>query len=192
MFGPAAVDRKDANTSRKERIDTALSTSTRSEPEAVPAPQMSSSTPNAAASNGGAQPTSPESTSLLKPSKIASGSRINKSELTIGTERRYRDKAHLQFVASQPCLVCGRQPTHAHHLTFAQKRGLAMKVSDEFTVPLCALHHDEVHRSGGESKWWSERKIEPLGTATDLWTESRHHSDQELQAPSLRISTNSL
>jgi hypothetical protein len=50
-------------------------------------------------------------------------------------------KTHLKFVASQPCLVCGRSPADAHHLRFAQPRAMGRKVSDEFTVPLCRTHH---------------------------------------------------
>lgn len=41
--------------------------------------------------------------------------KIQKWELTISEPRRHRDKAHLKFIASQPCLVCGRSPTDAHH-----------------------------------------------------------------------------
>jgi hypothetical protein len=36
--------------------------------------------------------------------------------------------------------LCGRRPSHAHHVRFAQARALGMKVSDEFTVPLCSVH----------------------------------------------------
>jgi hypothetical protein len=36
--------------------------------------------------------------------------RIDKSVLAIAEPKRLRDKAHLKFVASQPCLICGRQP----------------------------------------------------------------------------------
>jgi hypothetical protein len=36
---------------------------------------------------------------------------IDKSQLTLAEPRRLRDKVHLKFVVSQPCLVCGRQPT---------------------------------------------------------------------------------
>ena len=43
------------------------------------------------------------------------GGQIDKSQLTIAEPKRLRDKAHLKFVASQPCLVCGRQPTDPHH-----------------------------------------------------------------------------
>ena len=38
--------------------------------------------------------------------------------------RRLRDKRHRQFVAAQPCVVCGRQPSDAHHLRFTQPRAL--------------------------------------------------------------------
>src|SRR3954470_1646413 len=36
-----------------------------------------------------------------------------------------------------PCLVCGRTPSDAHHLCFAEPRELGRKVSDEFTASLC-------------------------------------------------------
>jgi hypothetical protein len=39
----------------------------------------------------------------------------------------------------QPCLICGRWPTHAHHIRYTQPRGLGLKMSDEFTVALCAI-----------------------------------------------------
>jgi hypothetical protein len=46
-------------------------------------------------------------------------------------------------------------------------------VSDEFTVPLCSIHHSENHATGDERKWWQERKIEPLNTAAELWRQTR-------------------
>ena len=58
------------------------------------------------------------------------------------------------FVASQPCVLCGRTPSHAHHIRFAQPRAMGAKVSDEFTVPLCFLHHRSLHDSGAEETWW--------------------------------------
>jgi hypothetical protein len=54
----------------------------------------------------------------------------------------------------QSCLVCGRSPSDAHHLRFAQSRALGRKVSDEFVVPLCRGHHRAVHRHGDEVAWW--------------------------------------
>src|SRR5262249_57169698 len=77
---------------------------------------------------------------------------IDKSALPIGQPKRHRSKEHLKFVAGQPCLICGRTPSHAHHIRYAQSKGLALKVSDEFTVPLCATHHSENHMTGNELK----------------------------------------
>ena len=93
----------------------------------------------------------------------------------IPKEKRVRDPAHLAFVASQPCLICGRRPAQAHHLRFAQPRAMALKVSDEFTVPVCNTHHDQLHRSGDERSWWTRHGIlEPLKYADRLWEASRH------------------
>ena len=99
--------------------------------------------------------------------------KIQKSELTISEPRRHRDKAHLKFVASQPCLVCGRSPADAHHLRFAQLRAMARKVSDEFTVPLCRTHHRDNHRFGDEVAWWERRAIDPVATSRMLWISTR-------------------
>src|SRR5262249_7909338 len=98
------------------------------------------------------------SSAPLVPSELDSIPRqIDKSQLE---PQRLRDKAHLKFVASQPCLVCGRQPSDPHHLRFAQPRALGMKVSDEFTVPLCRGHHRQLHQTGNEAGWWENLKID--------------------------------
>ena len=78
---------------------------------------------------------------------------IDKSQLAIAEPKRLRQKAHLKFVASQPCLICGRQPSDPHHLRFAQPCGIGLKVSDEFTVPLCRGHHRQLHQAGNEVTW---------------------------------------
>jgi hypothetical protein len=38
--------------------------------------------------------------------------------------------------------------SEAHHIRFAQPRALGRKVSEEYTVPICRLHHRELHRYG--------------------------------------------
>jgi hypothetical protein len=102
--------------------------------------------------------------------------RIDKSQLAIAEPKRLRDKAHLKFVASQPCLICGRQPSDPHHLRFAQPRGIGLKVSDEFTVPLCRGHHRQLHQAGNEVTWWETLHIDALAIAKDLWkqTHTKH------------------
>ena len=99
--------------------------------------------------------------------------------------KRARDKAHLRFVASQPCLLCGRQPSDPHHVRFAQPGAMGRKVSDEFTVPLCRTHHREVHRYGDEAAWWTKCDLDPLITAANLWRQTHplparpHWSDSD-------------
>jgi hypothetical protein len=97
---------------------------------------------------------------------------VDKSQLVHPEPRRFRDKEHVKFVANQPCLICGRRPSDAHHLRFAQRRALGRKVSDEFTVPLCRGHHREVHRCGDEAAWWIKGGIDPTIPARALWLES--------------------
>ena len=95
-------------------------------------------------------------------------------QLLIERPRRRREPAHLRFVMSQPCLLCGRSPSDAHHLRFAQPRALGRKVSDEFTVPLCRTHHRQLHHSGNEAAWWqaADRDVDPLEIAKGLWEQS--------------------
>jgi hypothetical protein len=98
-------------------------------------------------------------------------------ELLLRTPKRLRDADHLRFVASLPCLVCGRKPSHAHHVRFAQPRAMGAKVSDEFTVPLCFLHHRSLHDSGSEQTFWQVHAIDPLVQAKQLWEQSRQDRD---------------
>jgi hypothetical protein len=104
--------------------------------------------------------------------KSENAGQINKSVLPIGRPKRRRDKAHLIFVATQACLLCGRQPSDAHHLRFAQPRAIGMKVGDEFTVPLCRIHHRQVHQTGKEAEWWNDLDIDAVEIAKGLWEQS--------------------
>jgi hypothetical protein len=90
-----------------------------------------------------------------------------------GKTVRLRDKEHRKFVSRQACLVCGRAPSDPHHLRFAQPSALGRRVSDEFTVPLCRIHHREIHRQGDEAAWWSKVSIDPVPVALKLWQHTR-------------------
>ena len=91
----------------------------------------------------------------------------------IGKTVRHRNKEHLRFLRTQPCLVCGRQPSDPHHLRFAQPQALGRKVSDEFAVPLCRTHHREAHRATREIVWWQAQRLAPLAAAEALWRKSQ-------------------
>lgn len=97
----------------------------------------------------------------------------------IAHPRRARDKDHLLFVGKQPCLLCGRTPADAHHLRFAQPRAMSKKVSDEFTVPLCRIHHRQLHHAGDEASWWNDMNVDPLPIAQELWQQSHGRNEGE-------------
>jgi hypothetical protein len=103
--------------------------------------------------------------------------KTDRAGLPLSKPKRRRDKQHLKFVASQPCIVCGRTPSDAHHLRFAQPRALGLKSSDEFTVPLCRTHHRENHHSGREENWWHLKRLRPLEIAAGLWAQSRQPTE---------------
>ena len=120
-------------------------------------PLQSSEPPN----NGG---------NALQKNDVRASAIVDRSALTFGHSPRRRNKAHLKFVASQPCLLCGRRPSDPHHLKFAQSQAMGRKVSDEFTVPLCRTHHRELHQTGNEQKWWARYDADPMAIAHQLWS----------------------
>ena len=100
----------------------------------------------------------------------------------IDRPQRIRDREHLAFIARQPCLVCGRIPVQVHHLTFAQPKALGRKSGDQWTVPLCALHHRDLHDAGDERVWWQRREIEAVATAERLWRERLDRAGRNVSA----------
>jgi ERF superfamily len=95
----------------------------------------------------------------------------------LGKTIRLRDKDHRKFILRQACLVCGRVPSDPHHLSFTQPRALGRRVSDEYIVPLCRLHHRELHRSGDEVAWWRRLNIDPIPVALKLWQQTRGNAE---------------
>jgi hypothetical protein len=61
-------------------------------------------------------------------------------------------------------------------ITLLRGRRTRSSVSDEFTVPLCAIHHRQNHTRGDERLWWQEYEIDPLSVATRLWQENTKHA----------------
>lgn len=106
---------------------------------------------------------SPKSASRLSP---------RKRKPSVKGPRRVRDSDHLRFVASRNCVICGRNPSQAHHLLFIQPRAMSRKPSDEWTVPLCAIHHRALHDHGNELDWWQQHKLDAKKEALRLWQKS--------------------
>jgi len=150
-------------------------------------PDEPSNGPPAVGTPGGATPDGPPhavadqslaarastTTTSQKPFKGTKKQSHSDAVRALGKTVRLRDKDHRKFVLRQPCLVCGRVPSDSHHLTFTQPRALGRRVSDEFTVPVCRVHHRELHRSGDEAAWWRGLNIDPVPVALKLWQQTR-------------------
>jgi hypothetical protein len=130
---------------------------------------------NTNATKGSSEKKRPSKTSTIP--EASSDSSTTTTVTPIVKLIRRRSKAHLMHVSSQPCLVCQRLPCDAHHLKFAQPSAMGRKVSDEFTVPLCRDHHNDLHRSRNERSWWLDLKLTPIKIAHELWLSSPVHNN---------------
>lgn len=83
-------------------------------------------------------------------------------------------KAHLAFVRSLPCCVCGG-PAEAHHLLRAGDgpKGMGRKNLDKFALPLCFSDHrggkDSAHGHGDDEEWLASKGIDGRALAASLW-----------------------
>jgi hypothetical protein len=87
---------------------------------------------------------------------------------------RVESAAHLKFIRSLPCCVCGSRNVEAAHIRMASpvhgKRdtGIGQKADDRWTLPLCTAHHREQHE-GSEAAFWAAKGIDPFMLALVLW-----------------------
>jgi hypothetical protein len=99
---------------------------------------------------------------------------------------RIENAAHLKFIRSLPCLICGtHRDVQAAHIRAANphygKRGtgLGEKSADHWTVPLCVGHHCLQHRSN-EMEYWTMQAIDPFKVALALFASSGDEEAGEL------------
>jgi hypothetical protein len=59
-----------------------------------------------------------------------------------------RSDEYLTFIRRQPCMVCGTHLEVVPHHYDPDNTATGRKVSDYFTVPMCARHHREFHDHG--------------------------------------------
>lgn len=63
--------------------------------------------------------------------------------------QRFEWRKWLQFVKAQPCMCCGKQADDPHHL-IGYGGAMGSKQHDLFVIPLCRIHHDELHLNVGK------------------------------------------
>lgn len=59
---------------------------------------------------------------------------------------RYRNRAYLNWVKKQPCVMCGQQADDPHHIIgIGYLGGAGTKAPDQYVMPVCRIHHEEIH-----------------------------------------------
>lgn len=82
---------------------------------------------------------------------------LGRSAVSKGPER---DRAILSKVHAFPCLICGRYGVEAHHIRECFPATMGKRISDRYTVPLCRVHHRELHE--GAKAFWARNEIDPV------------------------------
>lgn len=94
---------------------------------------------------------------------------------------RQKDEAHLDFVRSLPCVICGdNTSTEAAHIRSGnlkygkENTGMQQKPHDRWSLPLCSREH-RVQHTKNEWKFWKELGINPWTLAMTLYSVSGDH-----------------
>lgn len=85
-------------------------------------------------------------------------------------QRDGMDRQHVANVGDCPCCICGSVSNiHAHHLLRTGEHGMGIKSPDKYCIPLCVVHHRELHDAGDEESYLMQHGVDGRGLATSLW-----------------------
>lgn len=75
--------------------------------------------------------------------------------------RRWECEKYTRWVKTQDCPCCGSRADDPHHLIGHGQGGMGTKAHDLFVLPLCRVHHDELHRDpvAFEEKYGSQLEL---------------------------------
>lgn len=99
-------------------------------------------------------------------------------------KKKARSEKHRRFIASLPCVVCGRHETQAAHIRSDNGAGTSLKPGDDYCVPLCCTTgigknekgcHEKQHK--GEVEFWD--KYGGILKATKLAQDLFNHTGNE-------------
>jgi hypothetical protein len=80
---------------------------------------------------------------------------------------------HLAAVRKLPCTICLKMPAGTvHHLkSNTGERGMSVRSTDQWGVPMCMIHHEEVERAGtkNEVAYFGQVNLDPHELAQALW-----------------------
>lgn len=114
---------------------------------------------------------------LVKPHVYGNFKRRGAREKHRNSER-FRERPgmsddHLALIRQMPCCVCERAaPSDPHHLkSHTGERGIGLRSTDKWAVPMCRADHDEVERAGtrNERQWFLDHGVDAHELAQALW-----------------------
>ena len=86
--------------------------------------------------------------------------KVDKSQAAFPQAEFLRDEPYRRWIASLPCCICGRPDVQCAHVRYGLAGGMALKPSDDRTVPLCLSHH--VEQGPDEKGFWAFYGIDPI------------------------------
>lgn len=87
-------------------------------------------------------------------------------------ERDGMSQDHLALIRKLPCCITKGKGGEAHHLKSGTgERGMSVRSSDKWAVPVCRNAHEEIERAGtkNERSHFLARGIDPHELARALW-----------------------
>lgn len=81
------------------------------------------------------------------------------------------DKHHLANIRLLPSCISGQTPCEPHHLRIGSERGVGLKATDRWAIPLTHEEHMQAHMVGSklEEEWFAERGVACYTLARRLW-----------------------
>jgi hypothetical protein len=98
-----------------------------------------------------------------------------KHKSTFRKDRPGMSEVHCDLLRAMPCCVTLVQPAGTiHHLKSgeaAKERGVFLRATDRWGLPLAWTPHEELERLGSrhERQWFMDRGVDPYDLALSLW-----------------------
>lgn len=90
-------------------------------------------------------------------------------------KREGMSKEHVRLVAQLPSCISGLGPCDPHHLrSIKEERGVGLRATDRWCVPLTREEHRQVHTIGSREEvgWFLDRGVDSRALARALWDAS--------------------
>ena len=80
--------------------------------------------------------------------------------------------AHLRWLKTLNCVVCGKPADDPHHLLRGvdnRPKGMGRKNPDRWAIPSCRACHDDMHAAGDDEAFLAAQGIDGRSIAFALW-----------------------